>query len=368
MKKRMFIILLAAGLAVLSPAGSFTVLADTVGSVEYENLRELVKAGNITLSQTLADYGDNIAAYQEIWDTLKWEQSKMEDSAEDFEDSDPETSSLYSANASMLKSSASTIYSQLKNMTTEKNMKSLESAADTYTITAQTLMNSYNQLAVQTEAAEKSAEAARAAFETAEQKYALGLLTQEDLETVRETMTQSENALASLQEQAAQSQTSLLRFLGLEGQEVSVGTIPEPDLEAIEAIDFESDSQKAVNNNSTVISARHESAPGSGQKKIRASSVREAEGTAQADITASYETLTAKLTAYEGAISAWESACLTYQSLERKQQAGMLSETEYLQGVADYYEAKAEKETASMELVQAYETYSWQVKGRVQGE
>lgn len=363
MKKRTVLILLAAGLAVLGPAGSLTALADTA-SVEYENLRELVKAGNTTLSQTLEDYGENIAAYQEIWDTLKWEQSKLEDTAEDFEDSDPETSSLYSTNASMLKSSASMIYSQLKNMTTEKSMKSLETAADTYTITAQTLMNSYNQLAVQTEAAEKSAEAARAAFDGAEQKYALGLLTQEELETARETMTQSENALSSLQEQASQSKTSLLRFLGLEGQEVSVGTIPEPDLEAIEAIDFESDSQKAVNNNSAVINARHESAPGSGQKKMRASSVREAEGTAQADITASYETLTAKLTAYEGALSAWESACLTCQSLERKQQAGMLSETEYLQGVADYYEARAEKETASMELVQAYETYSWQVKGR----
>ena len=41
----------------------------------------------------------------------------------------------------------------------------------------------------------------------------------------------------------------------------------------------------------------------------------------------------------------------------------MLSNTEYLQGEADYAKSKAAKESASMHLVQAYESYCWEVKG-----
>ena len=60
---------------------------------------------------------------------------------------------------------------------------------------------------------------------------------------------------------------------------------------------------------------------------------------------------------------AYESACLSYQSLQIKQMAGMLSNTEYLQGEASYLEKKAARDVAGMTLYQAYETYQWEVKG-----
>lgn len=39
-----------------------------------------------------------------------------------------------------------------------------------------------------------------------------------------------------------------------------IGTVPEPDLADIDAIDFETDRQKAIGNNSSVQSARHANA------------------------------------------------------------------------------------------------------------
>lgn len=344
-----------------------TETADTEAevTVEYGNLRQLVSQGNLTLSQTIGDYADTISSYQDIWDTLKWEQSKMETGAEDLEDSDPETAAVYSSNASMLKSSASMIYSQLDRLTGSSGTKSLETAADTYTITAQTMMNSYCQLQVQAQAQEKRTQAAQASLQAARQQYASGLMTAEELKSEEESCRAAETSLASLKEQVSQSETSFLTFLGLSGQAGTViGFIPEPDLEAIASIDFETDKEKAVNNSSTVISTRHESAPGSAAKKLRADRVAEAEGTEAASITASYENLQAKLVQYRGALRAWDSAVLLYQSLERKNQAGMLSNTQYLEGIADYWEALAEKEIASMNLVQAYESYTWEVKGR----
>lgn len=86
-------------------------------------------------------------------------------------------------------------------------------------------------------------------------------------------------------------------------------------------------------------------------------------GSAEADITDSYQQLLAKRAEYQAALEAYESQLLAYQSLQRKQQAGMLNEAGYLQGEAEYLEALAKKETATMTLTQAYQSYLWEVKG-----
>ena len=93
--------------------------AENTITVEYDNLRELLKKGNLSLSQSIEDYEDNLEAYQEMWDTIKWEQGNMEDKAEDSS-AEAKDAALYASNASMLKSSASRIYSQLKELKTEK--------------------------------------------------------------------------------------------------------------------------------------------------------------------------------------------------------------------------------------------------------
>ena len=51
-------------------------------TVEYGNLRTLLKEGNLTLKKTIEDQEDSVNAYQEMWDTMKWEQDNLEDKAE----------------------------------------------------------------------------------------------------------------------------------------------------------------------------------------------------------------------------------------------------------------------------------------------
>lgn len=40
-------------------------------TIEYENLRELLKQGNLVLKQSIGTYEENIAAYEEIWAVMK---------------------------------------------------------------------------------------------------------------------------------------------------------------------------------------------------------------------------------------------------------------------------------------------------------
>ena len=339
--------------------------------VEYGNLRELLKQGNLTLSKSFSDYQQNLDDYQEIWDTLKWEQSKMESEAEDMEDragdldeEEMETAAVYASNAAMLKNSASRIYKQLDNMASTRSTKSLEKMADTYTISAQTMMNSYNQLRERRQAQEAAVQAKEASFGTAGRRYEAGAITADELKEEETSLAQAKNTLASLREQEAQTRAGFLTMLGLTGREVTIGSIPEPDLAAIAAIDFETDKQRAVNNSSNVQNERHAKASSTTQINNRFKRVAEAEGTEEASITAAYEALLASRSQYEAALNAYQSAELIYQSLERRKQAGMLSNTAYLQGSAEYNGKKANKEIASMNLVQAYESYCWEVKGR----
>lgn len=89
--------------------------------------------------------------------------------------------------------------------------------------------------------------------------------------------------------------------------------------------------------------------------------MNQAEGEAEADLNSLYQTVVEKRTAYEGAAASWESAQIIYNSLQNKQSAGMLTNTEYLEG--RLLEKQAAWESASMALRQAYENYRWEVLG-----
>ncbi|WP_320933686.1 TolC family protein [Hungatella effluvii] len=333
-------------------------------NVEYDNLRELLKVGNRVLKKSIDTYEDNVAAYEEIWSVMKWRQSDMEDLAEEAEEAGSENLALYTSNAAMLKNSASRIRKQIESLTSEKSTRSLEKSADSYTMAAQTLMNSYNQMVLNIEAQSKSVEVYQASSDETERKMAAGSATQAEAKAAGDRLKQAANSLASLQEQARQLRTQLLTMLGLADDEnVSIGSIPAPDLAAIDAVDFEADKAKAIGNSSSVQDARHASAASTAAVNRRFNQVDEAEGTAEADFTETYQEMIVSRTEYLAAAQAYESAQNTYRSLQVKKQAGLLKQSEYLQGEAEYLAAEAAMETASMNLVQAYENYCWTVKG-----
>ena len=337
--------------------------AETENSTVAVNV-ELLKVGNRVLKKSIDTYEDNVAAYEEIWSVMKWRQSDMEDLAEEAEEAGSENLALYTSNAAMLKNSASRIRKQIESLTSEKSTRSLEKSADSYTMAAQTLMNSYNQMVLNKEAQSKSVEVYQASSDETERKMAAGSATQAEAKAAGDRLKQAANSLASLQEQARQLRSQLLTMLGLADDEnVSIGSIPVPDLAAIDAVDFEADKAKAIGNSSSVQDARHASAASTAAVNRRFNQVDEAEGTAEADFTETYQEMIVSRTEYLAAAQAYESAQNTYRSLQVKKQAGLLKQSEYLQGEAEYLAAEAAMETASMNLVQAYENYCWTVKG-----
>ena len=334
----------------------------SVTSVDYNNLEQLVQ-NNRSLKNALDNYTSSRETYENMLKTLEDERDYMKFMQEKYED-DAEAKATYKMNASMLNMSISQITKQLESQESKIQTTSRQKTIDSYVLTAQSLMRTYNQMNTKAQAEEKNYQAAQSSYQAVLKKQSAGMATAADVMTASDTMQSAKNRYESYRQQASNARFNLLSALGLDtSADIAIGSVPLPDLAAIEAVDFNSDMEQAIGNSSSVQNARHQSAGTATEISVKSDQESQAEGTVRSRMQSLYEQLKAAKLQYEGAEAAYQSASITYASLQKKQQAGMLSQSDYLQGVADYYSALDAKETAVVNLNQAWETYNWTVKG-----
>ena len=334
----------------------------SVISVDYNNLEQLVQ-NNRNLKNALDNYTSNKETYENMLKTLEDERDYMKFMQEKYED-DAEAKATYKMNASMLNMSISQITKQLESQESKTQTTSRQKTIDSYVLTAQSLMRTYNQMNTKAQAEEKNYQAAQSSYQAALKKQSAGMATAADVMAASDTMQSAKNRYESYRQQASNARFNLLSALGLDTSVgIAIGSVPLPDLAAIEAVDFNSDMEQAIGNSSSVQNARHQSAGTATEISVKSDQESQAEGTVRSRMQSLYEQLKAAKLQYEGAEAAYQSASITYASLQKKQQAGMLGQSDYLQGVADYYSALDARETAVVNLNQAWETYNWTVKG-----
>lgn len=339
-----------------------TETAASVTSVDYENLEQLVQ-NNRNLKNALETYTNNRSTYESMLKTLEDERDYMKLMQEKYED-DAEAKATYKQNASMLSQSISQITKQLDAQESTTQITSRKKTIDGYVLTAQSLMRTYNQMNSKAEAEEKNYQAAQSSYQAVLKKQSAGMATAADVMDAADTMNSAKNRYESYRQQAANARFNLLSALELDtSAAITIGTVPLPDLSAIDAVDFNTDVEKAVSNSASVQNVRHQNAGTATKISVKSDQESQAEGTVRSQMQSLYDQLKAAKIQYEGAENAYQSAAIAYASLQKKQQAGMLSQTDYLQGVATYYSALDAKETAVINLNQAWETYNWTVKG-----
>ena len=334
----------------------------SVTRVDYNNLEQLVQ-NNRNLKNALDNYTNNKESYENMLKTLEDERDYMKFMQEKYED-DAEAKATYKMNASMLNMSISQITKQLESQESKTQTTSRQKTIDSYVLTAQSLMRTYNQMNTKAQAEEKNYQAAQSSYQAVLKKQSAGMATAADVMAASDTMQSAKNRYESYRQQASNARFNLLSALGLDTSVgIAIGSVPLPDLAAIEAVDFNSDMEQAIGNSSSIQNARHQSAGTATEISVKSDQESQAEGTVRSRMQSLYDQLKAAKLQYDGAEAAYQSASITYASLQKKQQAGMLSQSDYLQGVADYYSALDAKETAVVNLNQAWETYNWTVKG-----
>ena len=334
----------------------------SVTCVDYNNLEQLVQ-NNRNLKNALDNYTSNKETYENMLKTLEDERDYMKFMQEKYED-DAEAKATYKMNASMLNMSISQITKQLESQESKTQTTSRQKTIDSYVLTAQSLMRTYNQMNTKAQAEEKNYQAAQSSYQAALKKQSAGMATAADVMAASDTMQSAKNRYESYRQQASNARFNLLSALGLDSSaDITIGSVPLPELAAIDAVDFNTDVEQAVGNSASVQNARHQSAGTATEISVKSDQESQAEGTVRSRMQSLYDQLKAAKLQYDGAEDAYQSASITYASLQKKQQAGMLSQNDYLQGVADYYSALDAKETAVVNLNQAWETYNWTVKG-----
>ena len=334
----------------------------SVTSVDYNNLEQLVQ-NNRSLKNALDNYTSSRETYENMLKTLEDERDYMKFMQEKYED-DAEAKATYKMNASMLNMSISQITKQLESQESKIQTTSRQKTIDSYVLTAQSLMRTYNQMNTKAQAEEKNYQAAQSSYQAVLKKQSAGMATAADVMTASDTMQSAKNRYESYRQQAANARFNLLSALGLDtSADITIGSVPLPDLSAIDDVDFNTDVEQAIGNSASVQNTRHQSAGTATEISVKSNQESQAEGTVRSQMQSLYDQLKAAKLEYEGAEDAYESASITYAFLQKKQQAGMLSQSDYLQGVADYYSALDAKESAVVQLNQAWETYNWTVKG-----
>jgi len=352
MRRSSHIILAASAALVMTVLGSFSAFAS---DVEYDSLRDLLKAGNSTvesLNKSIKNLEDQIS----ILETSRFNIDSLKDSASASGDTgaasqyDNASSSLYRTIGSLKKSIASQTAAG----------SGYESTLDSLEKSAQTMMISYKTMEYNTQAAQKSYDAATAKYNTVLNRYTAGLASEADVTKASNDMLRAQNMYLTYSQQTDSMRYRLLQLLGItDDGTVTIGEVPAPDVNAISSIDPQANLNTYVGYDNDVISSRHLS----NTAYYKEAALTEADGNATAEFWDMYNQLQADLTDYNAAASAFTAAQKQYDTAQHKYTAGMLTAADLAGADASYASALSSFKSSELNLKQAYEDYMWALKG-----
>ena len=247
---------MAASLSDYDEATQEKLLDDTL---EYNEIRALVSLFNpsmqqaqITMDDSLSVYRNGMTEYKDRAAELRREADKAED------DGDLQAYATYEMNAQIMNALANQYKDVVEQSERMSTQRSIVSAEDMLTRAVQQMVQGYAQLDLGCQVAEKGVELAQAAYDSALTQQSLGMATDADVKSAANSLASAQAGLKSAQDSRASLKSSICLMTGWDyDADITIGAVPEPDLEAIDSVDVASDTERAVNNNYDLVSLRH---------------------------------------------------------------------------------------------------------------
>lgn len=238
-------------------------------------------------------------------------------------------------------------------------------------LSAQSLFISYYKSQKELQSAkEKKQILENTGAQTASRQQA-GMATQSDVLSTQEAVLEQEKNVRSLELEIESTRQKLIVMLGWKASDQpEIGELPSVSLDEINAIDFEADKQTALENNYTLrINKRKlENAVESAKKENLRKTIEGNEKKIGDSMFSARQTLlTAKMT-YEQALADEETENRNTLLARQKWNAGMITKYELKEQEYTLAEKQRSKETASMSLLEAYESYRSCVNGLASAE
>ena len=334
--------------------------------LEYGELQAMIRNYNPTMEEAWSSYNETLQEYADAREQLKFEQRGAYTDKKDAEDSgDTEQYSYYSSEEEIYRSAASTYYTMYDSMQSASSTSSMRQTERQLTAAAQSLMISYETMRLEADTARKMLELYEKEYDLALAGVQAGTATEADLLEAQDHVLTAQSSLASAQSAMESVYDSLCLTVGQDTDgSLTIASIPEADESRISAMNLETDTQKAIGNNTTLINERHTSAESStagSENKKR--SVAESEDKLTIKMKQLYQDVLQKKEERDAAKTAYENAGLQKQAADAKYRAGMISQTEYLSAEMEYIGQTASYRAADLAFEQAMDTYDWAVLG-----
>lgn len=228
------------------------------------------------------------------------------------------------------------------------------------------LMITYYRLSYATELLDASVILAESAYQSVLTQKSLGLATDADVLAAQDSLLTARLQQQTTRDQQKQIKQNICMLTGWDyDAEIEFGPVPEPVLSRIDGMDPDADSEKAIGNNYTLSSLRHNPATGALEKRNRLEKMEEMEEQIRAGINRSYTDVLAAQNSRQAAADAYESAGLGFAAAGRQYQLGLLGDLQYQQMKVGYLAEKMNYENAGLDLFWAMETYDWAVAGQL---
>lgn len=207
---------------------------------------------------------------------------------------------------------------------------------------------------------------AEQSYQTEENKLAAGMSTQTKILSAKESISTAQASLQSAESSLVKTKEDLCLMLGWKyGAEVEMGEIPEPDMEKIDSIDLESDIQAALENNYS-LKLTNKRVKNARTEKVRATQQQTQKNQTEAiaaSVRDSYASLVLAQSNYEQAKQAYELELNTYETAQRKLQAGTITLNNFKKQEDSCLTAEVTLKNRKLQLVQAQINYDWAVNG-----
>lgn len=336
--------------------------------LEFNEIAALVHEFNTTVQQNLLDYNDYKGKsstdisndYYESAGEVTERTSYPEDDSENY------ASQITSALNSQI--SADNLIEQGDNNVDDSDTKKLryEMAEDQIVERAQELMISYWTQTQNLESLKESTANAEKSYQTVLNKKAAGMAVQSDVENAEQSVSAAKASLQSAESSLESTTKNLCVLLGWSyGDEVEIGTVPEPDLAAINAISVDSDIEKALANNYNlkITSIRIGNARSSTVKETQQKTYENQKETISTNVKNTYNSLILAKSSYEQAKESYELQARDLELAKTRLAAGTITKKTYETTESSEKTAKVSMENAKLSLLEAQLSYNWAVNG-----
>ncbi len=372
---------LAAALAGAAPAGALAASPEFArtpeewerlrdNTLEYEEIPDLIREYNSTVQNNMISYGDYRGKdANEIADDYREAAQTLYDSVVWPSEDDTGYAMLYSA-----AETAQAQARQLEKMADENVSDGMiikwqyDQVEASLSSTAQNLMSQYYQLLENRKTAEAGKELAEASLRSVETQASLGMATENDVLTAREAVKTAEAGVISAESNIQSVKQNLQVMTGWAyNSEPEIAQMPPVDVTRIDAMNPETDLEKALENNYTLLIAKRtlENTSDAANQQIQRQTIANTEQQIASGLTDLYSQVIQARNTYDQARSALELEEKNMAAAETKYGLGMISRLEYLQARNAYVESQANFRIQELALQSAMDAYDWALRGNM---